>query len=70
MATFSFDVEMYTSITVEADSAEAAEEMISEKLEQAQANLGAWDNGDPILCDIGLPEDAFTLTSTEEDESD
>jgi hypothetical protein len=70
MPKYTFDVEMFTSITVEADTEQEAEELICEKLDQAEANFGAWDNGDPILGDIGLPEDALALSSTDEDDDE
>lgn len=48
MAEFTFDIKMFTTITVSAESYEEAEGLIKD-LDCCDTNFGAWPNGDPIL---------------------
>lgn len=49
MAEFMFDVKLFATIRVNADSEREARRMINAVLNGADANFGAWPNGDPIL---------------------
>jgi hypothetical protein len=51
---YSFDCVLTCTIPVEAISKEAAVKALRDKLDCASANLGAWDNGDPILAEVSL----------------
>lgn len=51
---FAFDVCLRGSIRVDAPTEEAARAMLREHLDCADANLGAWPNGEPILAEVSL----------------
>ncbi len=59
-----FDIELYTSVTVTADTEEAARQMIIDRMENVEANFGSWENGDPILGEIGIVEDGITTVES------
>lgn len=61
MHEFTFDVTLYTTIRVNAKSAKTARKMLAKAMYGAEANLGCWPNGDPILC---------TMCQAEPDEDD
>lgn len=52
MTEYAFDVKLFAVIRVTADSEEEARTAIRDKLDCADANLGAWDDGSPILCEV------------------
>lgn len=54
---YAFDVKMFATIRVRASSQGEALKMLRQALDCASANLGAWDNGDPILCEASLDGD-------------
>lgn len=58
MRTFTFDVRLFASITVPANSEEEALELLREHVHTGSANFGAWPDGDPILSDVSLDDDA------------
>lgn len=58
---FTFDVELYATIEVKAINKSAAKNLLLDRVHQSEANFGAWPNGDPILGNIGLPDEAITL---------
>ncbi|MGZ2408617.1 hypothetical protein [Rhizobium ruizarguesonis] len=49
-----FDVKLFASIRVKASSEEEARAMMKAEIDGSSANLGAWPNGDPILCEVSL----------------
>jgi hypothetical protein len=68
-----FDVKLFASIRVRAESEDQARRMMREHIDAADANLGAWPNGDPILCEVSLDEpdnDALIEVDGEEPEID
>ena len=58
MHEYLFDVKLFASIRVKANSEAEARAMMIEALECADANFGAWPNGDPILAEASLDEPA------------
>lgn len=52
-----FDVRLNASIRVKAKTEAEAVAML-EKIDANSANLGAWPNGDPILCEVSIFENA------------
>lgn len=59
---YTFDLELYTTIRVTAPNRSAARNLLQEYVNGTEANLGSWPNGDPILCQVGMPDDTGTLT--------
>jgi hypothetical protein len=57
MAEYLFDVQLFASITVQADSEDDARNLLNEELRGASCNAGAWPNGDPILFEIAVEDD-------------
>jgi hypothetical protein len=56
MPKFLFDVKLFASIYVDADSEEQARQMMLDRIHGKTANLGSWDNGDPILADVSFDD--------------
>lgn len=54
MTEYAFDIEMRAAIRVKADSEKEARKMLRESLNCADANFGAWDNGDPITGEASM----------------
>lgn len=52
--TFTFDVKMFAAISVQASSEAEAIAMLKQAIDGANANFGAWANGDPITGDVGM----------------
>jgi len=62
MPAYTFDMLLAASITVEADNPHDARAWLVTKLNCADTNFGAFDNGNPILGEVSLAdEDAPTL---------
>ena len=57
MPRFTFDMLLAASIPVEADSPDAARAALVAKLECADTNFGAFDDGTPILGEVSLADD-------------
>lgn len=55
MNSYLFDVKMLASLRVEAASEAEARRMVM-AIDANSGNLGAWPNGDPILCEISAHE--------------
>lgn len=68
MPKHTFDVELYTSITVEAATEEEARAKLRDQIHGADVNFGAWENGDPITSEVGLYDDGITLSESIEGE--
>jgi hypothetical protein len=49
MTRFLFDVKLFASVTVEAESEAEARKMLAEVMDCAGVNAGAWPNGDPVV---------------------
>jgi hypothetical protein len=58
MRKFLFDVKLFASITIEAQSGAEARSMLKAELDCASGNLGAWPNGQPILCEVSMDGEA------------
>lgn len=54
MKRYGFDCTLTAAIRVEAESEEEARKMLSDALDCADVNFGAWPNGDPILAEASL----------------
>lgn len=70
MPQHSFDLQILTSVTVKADSEEEARDIIRDRMHGVEANFGAWENGDPIVAEISVPESGITHVDTQEDGDD
>jgi len=57
MNKYAFDLKLDVSLRVEAKSYAEAVKILREKLNCAEANFGAWDNGDPIEGEASLNYD-------------
>lgn len=53
---YAFDVKMVAAIRVKARTEDEARRILSEKLDSASCNAGAWDNGDPILFEASVDD--------------
>jgi hypothetical protein len=51
---YGFDLELACSLHVQATSHEHALRILRDKLDCADTNFGAWDNGDPILGEVSV----------------
>lgn len=58
MTEFAFDVKFLAAIRVNAPDEQTARKMLREHLGCTDSNLGAWDNGEPILCELGIDGEA------------
>lgn len=58
MNTFSFDCKVFVGLTVSATTEGEARAMIDDALDCANANFGAWPNGDPILGEASIDGEA------------
>lgn len=56
MHEFLFDVKLFAAIRVKAKNEAAARALIMAHVDGSEANLGAWPNGDPIVCPVSLDE--------------
>lgn len=54
---YAFDLKLTASIRVKATSFEEAVKMLKEEFDCADANFGAWPNGDPITGEVSLSEE-------------
>ena len=54
---FLFDVKMFAAVRVMAVDEAHARALMREHLECAEANLGAWPSGDPILAEVSADDD-------------
>lgn len=52
MTEYTFKVTFTAAIEIEAHSEAQARRMLEENLHEAEANFGAWPNGDPILASV------------------
>jgi hypothetical protein len=53
---YAFDVKLFAAIRVKAKSEAEARAMMRECISAATANLGAWPNGDPIVCEVSCDD--------------
>lgn len=51
---YTFDVKLFATIRVKADSEAQAKAMLREHLDAADANFGAWPDGNPILAEASM----------------
>lgn len=54
MNNYLFDVKLFASILVRADSEAEARRLMKEHIDGSGATLGVWANGNPITCEISL----------------
>ena len=54
MPEYVFDVKLFTTLRVKADSEAKARADLRRMLNCADANFGAWDEGDPILGEVSM----------------
>lgn len=57
MKEFMFDVKMFASIRVKAEDEKQARAMLRAEVDGAEANLGSWPDGSPMLCQICVDDD-------------
>lgn len=48
MNEYLFDVKLFASVRVQADTEKEARRMLADALDAADINAGAWPNGDPV----------------------
>lgn len=58
---YMFDVRLFAAIRVMAPSVKEARRILREKLECADCNGGAWDDGSPILFEASVDDDELPL---------
>lgn len=58
MHEYTLDVTLMSTIRVKAHSVAAARQQLRDHVDGASANLGAWPNGEPILCEVSLEGEA------------
>jgi hypothetical protein len=51
---YAFDVKMNASLRVQAQTQTQAKQIMQHTLQCADANLGAWPDGSPILAEISM----------------
>ena len=61
---YAFDLTLTASLRVKAPDEKAARRMLYAALDCADANLGAWPNGDPILSEVSLVDNGPLLPPT------
>lgn len=61
MKRYVFDVKLFATIRVKAESEDAAREMLYQALLGADANFGAWPDGEPILGEASIDGEADLL---------
>ena len=54
MHKFTFDMKLDVSLTVEAETEDAARKILHKAMHCADANFGAWPNGEPILGECSV----------------
>lgn len=54
MTEYAFDITLAGAVRVKAETLAQAQATLREVLDCADANLGAWPNGDPILAEVSL----------------
>lgn len=67
MKSFLFDVKLFASIRVPAETEEEARRLLKTHVECADTNFGAWPNGDPILGEASVDDDWPELIEEDED---
>lgn len=58
MSEYLFDVKLFASVRVEAESEDAARKLLAETLDGASCNAGAWPDGAPVLFEASLDGEA------------
>ena len=61
-----FDLTLTATVTLTAVDETTARAVIRDRIDGTSANLGAWPNGDPILCEVGI-EGALDLSEVDGD---
>jgi len=54
---YAFDVKLFATIRVKATSEAEARTLLNEYVNAADANFGAWPNGDPITGEASVDDD-------------
>lgn len=54
MPSFTFDLTLYTTITIPADDEREARAILRDRVNCAEANFGCLPNGDPIVSEVHL----------------
>lgn len=49
MNEYLFDVKLFASVRVQADTEKEARRLLADALDAANINAGAWPNGDPVV---------------------
>lgn len=64
-----FDIEIFASIRVRAESEEAAQKLIQQHINCADCNAGSWPNGDPITFEASVYDDGFSCVEVDREET-
>ena len=67
---YAFDVKLFATIRVQAESVDEARQMVREHVDCADANFGAWPNGDPILAEASVDDDELPLIEIDGEAAD
>ncbi len=70
MIEFTFDVKLFSTIRVKAESEDEARAMLEEALSCADANFGAWPDGTPILAEASMDGEADLVDGDESEDED
>lgn len=54
MTSFSFDIVLQASLTVQASSEDEARKILFDSLDCVTANLGSWPDGKPIIAEVSM----------------
>lgn len=54
---YAFDVKLFATIRVKAETEDQARAMLREHLQCADTNFGAWPDGSPILAEASVDDD-------------
>ena len=57
MPAYTFDVKMFATFTVTADTEDQARRILNESVDGNEANFGAWPDGSPVLAEVGFDGD-------------
>lgn len=58
---YAFDVKLFATIRVKTFSEAFARALVREHVQCADANFGAWPNGDPITAEASVDDDEIAL---------
>lgn len=66
MNEYLFDATLNASIRVNAVNRKEAERLLRETIDAATANLGAWPDGEPIVCEVSIGDEVHLVSINDE----